>query len=196
MNDEIINMLCMGMFVMLIAAIIILCIIIKEYNKQKKNNISSEDINADKEITDFSNMPYSKKYLLTKNEWKFYKELKPIADELGYAVLAKIRVADLVDVKTENKSEWQRYFNKIKSKHIDFILAKPENLQIVLLIELDDNTHNTIQKDRDKFIEQVYLTTGYQLLRTRNADDLKNQIEYAIVKSEFDKNPCLCTQHG
>ena len=55
MNDEIINMLCMGMFVMLIAAIIILCIIIKEYNKQKKNNISSEDINADKEITDFSN---------------------------------------------------------------------------------------------------------------------------------------------
>lgn len=127
------------------------------------------------------NMPYKKKLLLTKNEWAFYKELKIIADEMKLTVLAKIRVADLVEVdSTVNKGEWQKYFNKINKKHIDFALANPANLRIELLIELDDNSHNENQKYRDKFVDELYKKTGYLFVRTRGTGDLKERITAAL----------------
>lgn len=153
--------------IIIIIALIALIIFLNYRNKQT----SGDSIKATE------NMPYRKKFLLTKNEWAFYKSLKPVADELGYTVLAKIRVADLVEVTTKNRSEWQKYFNKVNRKHIDFVLAKPENLQIVLLIELDDNSHNESQKNRDAFIDALYKQTGYKLLRTRGTAELKEQIE-------------------
>lgn len=129
-------------------------------------------------------LPYRKKLLLTKNEWGFYKSLKPIADELQLTVLSKIRVADLVEpIPNKNQSEWQTYFNKINRKHIDFALAKPENLQIMLLIELDDSTHDADQKQRDEFIEALYKQTGYNFIRVRGTGELKEKII-----SELNKN--------
>lgn len=153
--------------IIIIVAIIAVVIFINFKNKQ----VSDDSV----KITE--NLPYRKKFLLTKNEWAFYKSLKPVADELGYTVLAKIRVADLVEVTAKNRSEWQKYFNKVNKKHVDFVLAKPENLQIVLLIELDDNSHNESQKSRDAFIDALYKQTGYKLLRTRGTAELKEQIE-------------------
>lgn len=144
-------------------------------------------------VQDNKALPYKKKYLLTKNEWAFYKRLKPVADELGYSILAKIRVADLVEVTSNNRSEWQTYFNKINKKHIDFALAKPENFQIELLIELDDNSHNDKQKSRDEFIEALYKQTGYKLLRVNGSGDLKNKIE-SILNPE--KPPIIQKQQN
>lgn len=153
--------------IILIIAVIILVIFLSYKNKQT----------SDDSIKITENLPYRKKFLLTKNEWAFYKSLKPVANELGYTVLAKIRVADLVEVTAKDRSEWQKYFNKVNKKHIDFVLAKPENLQIILLIELDDNSHNEAQKKRDIFIDELYKQTGYKLLRTRGSAELKEQID-------------------
>lgn len=143
---------------------------------------------AENEIYEVSEemLPYKKKYLLTKNEWYFYKGLKPIADELGYTILAKIRVADLIEVTTKDPKEKMAYTNKINRKHIDFALARPENLKIELLIELDDMSHSTKQKDRDEFIEKLYEKAGYKLLRVHGSGDLKEKIENIL---EIDKKP-------
>lgn len=43
-------------------------------------------------------IPYIRKNLMTKNEWIFYKQLKPVADDLNLSILCKTRVADLVDI--------------------------------------------------------------------------------------------------
>lgn len=128
-------------------------------------------------------IPYIRKNLMTKNEWSFYKQLKPIADELKLSILCKTRVADLVDIeKGLSKSEWQTAFNRINKKHIDFILCKPENLYPVLLIELDDSTHDTEKgQKRDEFIEKVLDKAGYKLFRTRGTANLKEQI-VAVIK--------------
>ncbi|MBQ3136101.1 MAG: DUF2726 domain-containing protein [Clostridia bacterium] len=146
----------------------------------KTNEILEQKKDIDIELKEEIKLPYKKKFLLTKNEWSFYKRLKPVADELGYTVLAKIRVADLVEVTSKDRSEWQTYFNKVNKKHVDFVLAKPENLQIILLIELDDNTHNEAQKKRDEFIEALYKQTGYKLLRTHGIGELKEKIMKAL----------------
>lgn len=168
----------------IIAIIVIIGLIIYiaiEKNKKSPGVAKEQQTEPEATIKDLEKMPYKKKLLLTKNEWSFYKALKPAADELGYTVLAKIRVADLVEVTSADRSEWQKYFNKINKKHIDFALAKPENLQIVLLIELDDNSHNDNQKQRDEFIEDLYKQTGYKLLRTKGTGSLKEAIQNALL---------------
>ena len=47
-----------------------------------------------------ADLPYTKKLLLTKNEWAFYKKLKPICDRHNLHILAKVRLAYLVDAST------------------------------------------------------------------------------------------------
>lgn len=147
---------------------------------------SKKEIKANTEVSEkdipIKKIPYIRKNLMTKNEWSFYKQLKPVADELNLSILCKTRVADLVDIeKGLNKSEWQTAFNRINKKHIDFILCKPENLYPVLLIELDDSTHDTDKgKKRDEFVEKVLDKAGYKLFRTRGTANLKEQIEAEI----------------
>lgn len=126
---------------------------------------------------------YKRKYLLTKNELYFYKELKKVADKLGLTVLAKIRMADLVEPKSSGKAYYSE-FAKIKAKHIDFALCKPDNLYIVLLIELDDSSHDTAkQVTRDSFVENVYNATGYKLYRARGAATLEHDITALLNES-------------
>ncbi|MEG0546477.1 MAG: DUF2726 domain-containing protein [Oscillospiraceae bacterium] len=174
------------MLTIVIIITILLIIKICEYKKKQENEYIKYKLNENHQITDTikeKKLPYKRKYLLTKNELAFYKALKPIADKLNYSILAKTRVADLVEVKSGiNKSDWQTAFNKINKKHIDFILCDSENLMPILLIELDDNSHNdekTIK--RDMFIEKLYEETGYKLLRVIGINDLENKIKEKII---------------
>jgi len=136
---------------------------------------------------DFSYVPpstinkpfYKRKHLLTQHELIFYQELKEIADELGYIVLAKIRMADLVEPVEHTKKEYHRSFAKIKAKHVDFALAKKENMYVELLIELDDRSHIP-GNERDAFVEYVYALTGYKLLRYRDGQNLRQMVTDAL----------------
>lgn len=135
-------------------------------------------------------LPYVRKNLMTKNEWYFYKQLKPVADKLNYSILCKVRVADLVDIENGlDKSQWQTAFNRINKKHIDFVLCKPENLYPVLLIELDDSTHKSDKViKRDEFIEKLYEKTGYKLLRVQGGGNIEDKIRTVLDISK-DRKP-------
>ncbi len=163
---------------MLIVVVIILFIIMAIF---KALNDADENSQVDVKIknNDLINLPYSRKYLLTKNELSFYKGLKEYAERNNYAILTKIRLADLVEVSgTKNKSEWSRYFSKIKSKHIDFALCNKDNLYPVLLIELNDNSHNSPNRvKRDEFYKALFNKTGYKLIFTYSIKDFIKQTE-------------------
>lgn len=176
--------------IMLVILLLIIVAVITLWQRSKKAvNENKQITTTPKEETQvdiqLKKIPYIRKNLMTKNEWSFYKQLKPIADELNLSVLCKTRVADLVDIeKGLTKSEWQTAFNRINKKHIDFILCKPENLYPILLIELDDSSHDTEpRKQRDEFIEKVLDKAGYKLLRTRGTANLKESIE-TILKTQ------------
>ena len=120
---------------------------------------------------------YRRKYLLTKHELEFYKELKKVADKLNLSILTKIRMADLVEAINND----YRGFAKIKAKHIDFALCNPENMYVLLLIELDDKSHQRQDRiERDEFVEQVYMETGYKLLRVTSTYNLEKAITEAL----------------
>lgn len=120
---------------------------------------------------------YRRKYLLTKHELEFYKELKKVADKLNLSILTKIRMADLVEAINND----YRGFAKIKAKHVDFALCNPENMYVLLLIELDDKSHqHQYRIERDEFVEQVYTETGYKLLRVTSTYNLEKAITEAL----------------
>lgn len=138
--------------------------------------------------------PYVRKNLLTKNEWYFYKGLRPIAQKYNLHILSKVRVADLVTPQsTLSHSEWHTYFNKIKAKHIDFLLCKPENLYPVLAIELDDGSHSKQnRKDRDILVDKIFENAGILLVHLMGTGDLEilicDKLNLSVTKEDTIKN--------
>lgn len=134
--------------------------------QQSKNTINPINDEINKKVPKYS-YPFKKVYLLTKNEWNFFKRLKLIIDKYNLSIIAKIRLADLIEVDNNKSSNYQEDFDRIKSKHIDFAIVKSDNMEVKLLLELDDNSHNSSDRiSRDMFIDKVCEVTGYKLIRT------------------------------
>ncbi len=136
-----------------------------EYEVKQLKNQQYQNARLIEELQQNRNI-YHRAQLLTKNEYLFYERLQKIIDPNELQILAKIRLADLVEVNsTINNSEWHTAFNKIKSKHIDFAIAK--NMRVIIIIELDDQSHNRPDRiERDSFVNDVLQNNGYKLVRT------------------------------
>lgn len=153
----------------------------KQVTPQDEKDLDTEEDNklgVKQSTDDDDEYPYQKVYLLTKNEWSFYRSLKPIADKYRLHILSKVRMADLVQVKKGlTKSKYYAAFGKIKAKHVDFVLADPKNLRIRLAIELDDSSHNDVDvQQKDFFENKVFETVGLPLIRTKSIDGVEQQI--------------------
>lgn len=123
---------------------------------------------------EYNQYPYKKRNLLTTNATYFYRELKKIADKYNFEVLAKVRVADIIEVDNNKTKEYMKYFFKIQSKHVDFVLADINNLNVILVIELDDNTHNNNQAvQKDMFKNNIFYQSGIRILRAYNTFELE-----------------------
>lgn len=166
-----------------IIAVIVVIVLYKNRKSQFNNNTTEvKKINTiifDDEIEEEENeMPYNKKLLLTKNEWDFYKKIKPICDEKNLHIIAKVRLADIVEPNSNlTYNEKQKYFNKISRKHIDFILCNPDNLAIKVLIELDDNSHNKNNRiESDNFKNELCEKVGYKLIRVKSHMEFEEKL--------------------
>ena len=170
-------------FLLIIAVIVIIALVVKDIIKGGKTQKSVEN---EPEVTaeEIKSVKYQRKFLLTKYEYYFYKKLKPIADEMNLTILAKIRLADIVEPQSgQQRRDWNRSFAKIKAKHIDFALANPENLMIKLVIELNDSTHSREdRKKRDEFLAAVLEQTNIPFLQVTNDSNLKDKISEKINK--------------
>lgn len=170
------------LFIILIPIILIFAYMDSVNKKKEKENATLPeekeiDIeNGEAETTE--EYPYIKPYLLTKKEWAFYKALKPITDKYHLHVLAKVRLADLVEVKKGlSNSQYFKAFAKIKAKHVDFVLARPANLAVLCAIEVDDGSHDDIDRQkRDFFLDKVCETVKLPLIRCTDINGVEDQI--------------------
>jgi len=128
--------------------------------------------------------PYqSKDVLCSPAERSFFGALDKILGK-SYRVFAKVRLADIVDVKSGlSASARQSAFNRISGKHIDFIVCNANDLSIIGAIELDDKTHRAKgRQERDQFLDKTLEAAGVPLLR------IKAQSAYSIkeISSSLD----------
>lgn len=126
--------------------------------------------------------PYNLRPFLSENEFKFYKALEPIANRYNYIIMAKVRLADLVEVKKGfNNSEYYSYFGKIKSKHVDFVFCDNITIDPVLIIEVDDKSHNRPDRiKRDQFIDNLFNEVNLTILHVNSIHNLEHQITKAL----------------
>ena len=124
-------------------------------------------------------LPYTKRpSLLTPGELRFYRVLLQ-AVQPGIAVFVKVRLMDVVAVPD---NAWREYGAPGSGMHLDFVLADPVTLEVGLVIELDDRSHQGIEaQKRDALKDAALKAAGVPLLRVRVAGrydmgDLKARI--------------------
>lgn len=152
----------------------------KTNEKLHKSNSNGADatlnstgaVEPEEEIYSF----YRRKYLFTKNEFYFYKQLQKISEEKNLIPLAKVRLADFVEV--TSKSDYMKYFAKIRSKHIDFLLLDKETLKIVVAIELDDNSHSN---EKDEFKNKLFEQINIPLIRCKGKGTVEEQLQTILA---------------
>ena len=90
-----------------------------------------------------------------------------MSKELDLILFSQVSLYNIVSMKDNlDYSTRTKYFNKIASKSIDFVLVDKNNCRIKLCIELDDNTHKNKKRiERDIFINKLFKDLEINLLR-------------------------------
>lgn len=114
-------------------------------------------------------LPYRRKeFLFSRPERAFYDALRVAVGE-AYHIFPKVRLADLLDVQAGGK-EFMTHFNRISAKHADFVLCHPDRVKPLLIIELDDLSHERPDRQmRDAFVDQAVRAAGVPIVHVRTA---------------------------
>jgi very-short-patch-repair endonuclease len=106
---------------------------------------------------------YAKERILHDGELAFYRTLKEIIEPTNI-IFCKVRLEDIVGARD---NEWQEINrNRIKSKHIDFVVYDQEQLRIKIAIELDGRTHlKADQREKDRFKDKLFFNCQIPLIR-------------------------------
>jgi len=134
----------------------------------KNNNNDTEKTPLDfNDAIDYKKYYTPKRYITTINELKFYNILLEISKELDLILFSQVSLYNIVSMRNNlDYSTKMKYFNKIASKSIDFVLVDENDCRIKLCIELDDSTHNSKKRiDRDNFINKLFDDLQINLLR-------------------------------
>lgn len=169
----------------LIILIVVICYIIlkRNNNSVNKEKIYNTNIPKIQDEINYKNYYKPKRYVTTMNELNFYNVLLEISKELDMILFSQVSLYNIISMKENlDYSTKTKYFNKIASKSIDFVLVDKNNCRIKLCIELDDTTHYKPKRiERDNFINKLFKDLEIDLLRypvykTYYKDTLKKKI--------------------
>ena len=122
---------------------------------------------------------YKKDYVMTQTELTFYRKLKEVTDKLELTIFPEVDLERIINVKNNNSASR----NRIKSRSIDFTIVNNKNCKIICCIELDDYSHNRIdRKKRDEFINELFESVGLKLFRIKVGYYNMEEIEKYIKK--------------
>jgi very-short-patch-repair endonuclease len=113
-------------------------------------------------------------------EFEFYKMLRDVILGQRFVAMVQIPLASLVGVRNTNDAIYMAHFGRIKSKRVDYVICRKEDLKPLLALELDGSSHNKEErKERDHFVDSVYTSIGLAFLHV-SLDDAKNIASVAL----------------
>lgn len=137
-------------------------------------------INEKKEIIREETI-YQKRNLMTNYEYKFYQNIKELEDE--YQIVPQLNLA-AVTKKINNN----RYYSEL-FRNIDFAIFSKDYQELLLLIEINDQTHNNYnRRNRDMKVKKICNDIGVKLITFYTK--YPNEKTYVInrIKNELDTN--------
>ncbi|WP_020683166.1 DUF2726 domain-containing protein [Marinobacterium rhizophilum] len=104
--------------------------------------------------------------LFTAAERSFAGVLDQVLDG-RYRIYGKVRVADLIEpLPGKDRRIWQKSFNRISAKHFDFVICNSSDLVPLVVIELDDSSHQKAKRQqRDEMLQQICEQVQLPLIR-------------------------------
>lgn len=97
-------------------------------------------------------------------ELNFFFNLKAVVGDSAH-LFSKVKLSDLFYAKTGDFGKNRSYTNRIDRKHVDFLLCASKTLQPILGIELDDKSHQRVDRqERDDFVNHVFAAAKLPLL--------------------------------
>lgn len=101
----------------------------------------------------------AQKPILTPNEIEFFGRLRTALPEL--AIFPQVAMGALLKPAASGK-DYHRIRGTFAQKIIDFVICDPNTLEIIVLVELDDRSHDP-QKDAKR--DQITGAAGYKTIR-------------------------------
>lgn len=165
------------LFAVAVAAVVAFLKILKEKGLPKFD----KKVEVEKE----ENLPYAKKkYLITIAEKKFFDALQEAVGD-QYYIFPQIHLPSLLFINARGR-EWTSYFAKIRQKSVDFVLCDKQYLTPVLAIELNDSSHERLDRqERDGFVNKVFASAKIPLLSMKcqysyDKENLKEKVKNII----------------
>jgi len=156
-------------------------LIIQQLLSTKANKIDERKF----EVENYKSLPYVKKqFFFTKREYAFYNDLCPIISKHNLVLFSKVRLLDILTIPQYTKG-YQTYFNKIRSKHVDFVICSSKYITPLLAIELDDPSHNEPDRIiRDYYIDSAMNSAKIPIMHIYNwsKESLENDILIKLPK--------------
>lgn len=110
--------------------------------------------------------PYQRAEILTPTEYQFWEKLYYKCSISNLIVCPKVRMEDIINV-DKNHKDREILRNKIKSRHIDFILCD-SHLRVLAGLELDDKSHQSLKAQKaDNFKDEVFNSLDIPLYRIK-----------------------------
>ena len=140
-----------------------------------------DDEDVEKATTDIK---YEKKPIMSDYEIMFYNRMKDLETE--YNIVPQLVLSSVVDKKSKQKYRSELY------RIIDFAIFSKDYSKLLLLIELNDNTHNQRKrKDRDLKVKKICNSAKIRLITFYTK--YPNEKDYIInrIKKEIETNESM-----
>ena len=126
------------------------------------------------------NPTYAKRDLMTKCEKDFYNKMIELKND--YEIIPQVNLATII-----NRLDKVKYHNEL-FRNVDFAIFSKNYEDILLLIELNDNSHNKYdRKDRDLKVKKICNDAKIKLITFYT--NYPNEKDYVInrIKNEIEK---------
>lgn len=140
-----------------------------------------DDEDVEKATTDIK---YEKKPIMSDYEIMFYNRMKDLETE--YNIVPQLVLSSIVDKKSKQKYRSELY------RIIDFAIFSKDYSKLLLLIELNDNSHNQRKrKDRDLKVKKICNSAKIKLITFYTK--YPNEKDYIInrIKKEIETNESM-----
>jgi len=128
--------------------------------------------------------------LLTDAEGSFFKCLQLSVNHSIY-ICPKVRLADILEPAVHTQAD----FNRISSKHVDFLLCDKHSMKPVLVLELNDRSHSRLRRqERDEHLKSWLKSAGIPFLQIRatrgyNVIELRSMITSTLAGVIYVPSP-------
>ncbi|AFZ67049.1 DUF2726 domain-containing protein [Deinococcus peraridilitoris] len=107
----------------------------------------------------------AKTYFFSRSENAFYTSLTAMLEGTPYRVFPNVRLNDLFQI-TADSSQRSSVYNRLRDKHVDFLVVSARDYKPLFAIELDGASHErATQQQRDVVKDLVFKSGGLALVR-------------------------------